>query len=94
MYSSKYDKATIGYMSKLERERTDAWLKAFKNVKGITPYFQNKKNECFAMIRQLRQPHIFFTKSVYKTGMLHLKQALQQVDENRILTEHEVKKMT
>ena len=42
--SSKYNKSTIGNMSKLEIERTDAGFKAFKNVRGTTPYFQNKKN--------------------------------------------------
>ena len=36
----------------------------------------------------------FFTKSVNETGMLYLIQALRQKDENRIITEDEVKDMT
>ena len=36
----------------------------------------------------------FFTKSVNETGMLHLIQALRQKDENRVITEDEVKDMT
>ena len=41
--SSKYNKASIGKMSKSEIERTDVGFKAFKNVRGTTPYFQNMK---------------------------------------------------
>ena len=46
------------------------------------------------MIRQLGPPHVFFTKSVHETGMLHLIQALRQKDENRIITEQEVTQMS
>ena len=38
------------------------------------------------MIRQLGPPHIFFTKSVNETGMIHLIKALKQKDENRIIS--------
>ena len=90
----KYNKATIGNMTKVEIERTNAGFKAYKNVRGTMPYFQGKKGEVFAMIRQLGPPNVFFTKSVNETGMLHLIQALRQKDENRIITEDEVKDMT
>ena len=40
--SSNYNKATIGNMSKVEIERTDAGFKAFKNIRGTMPYFQEK----------------------------------------------------
>ena len=43
---SKYNKATIGNMSKVEIERTDSGFKAFKNVRGTTPIFKARKTIC------------------------------------------------
>ena len=43
------------------------------------------------MNRQIGPLHVFFTKSVFETGMMHLIQALRQKDENMIITEDEVK---
>ena len=37
---------------------------------------------------------MFYTKYVYQSDMIHFIQALQQEDENRIVTEDEVKEMT
>ena len=45
------------------------------------------------MIRQLGPPHIFFTKSVNETGMLHLIKALKEKDENRVISDDDVKAM-
>ena len=84
--SRKYDKATIINMSKVVIEKTDLGFKAFKNLKGTMPYFQSKKNDLFAMIKQIGPPHVYFSKSAHETGMRHLVQALRQKDENRIIT--------
>ena len=81
-------------MTKLEIEWTDSGFKAFKIVRGTTPYFQSKKYDLFPMIRQLGPPHVFFTKSVHQNGMIHLIEALWQNDESIIYTKDEVKEMT
>ena len=57
---SKYNKATIRNMTKVEIERTDTGFIVFKNVRGTTPYFEGKKSEVFAMIRQMGPPNVFF----------------------------------
>ena len=54
-------------------------------------YFQAKQRELFSMIIQLGLPHIFFTKSVNETGMVHLIKALKEKDENKIISYDEVK---
>ena len=46
------------------------------------------------MIRQIRPPQVFFTKSLHKTGMKYLIQALRKKDENIIITKDRVKDMT
>ena len=46
------------------------------------------------MIRQLRPPNVFFTKSVNESGMLHLIKALKEKDEKRIINDYEVKEMS
>merc|ERR1712002_1354077 len=67
---------------------------AFKNVRGTTPYFEAKKKDLFAMIRQIGPPNIFFTKSVHETSMLPLIKSLQEKDNNKIISNEEVNSMT
>ena len=55
----KYTKATLGTLTKTGIERSDLGFKAFKNVRGTTPYFESKKKDLFSMIRQIGPPHIF-----------------------------------
>merc|ERR1712112_533641 len=69
-------------LTKTEMERSDLGFKAFKNVRGTTPYFEAKKKDLFAMIRQIGPPNIFFTKSV------------QEKDSNKIISNEEVNSMT
>ena len=69
MNRTKYTKATLKDMTKTSLERDDFGFKAFKNVRGTTPYFEAKKKELFSMIRQLGSPQVFFTKSVNEVGM-------------------------
>merc|ERR1711867_211752 len=94
MNKSKYKKATLGALTKTEMERSDLGFKAFKNVRGTTPYFEAKKKDLFAMIRQIGPPHIFFTKSVHETSMLPLIKSLQEKDKNKIISNEEVNSMT
>ena len=53
MNKTKYNKATLGALTKTEMERSDLGFKAFKNVRGTTPYFEAKKKDLFAMIGQI-----------------------------------------
>ena len=82
----KYTRDKILSLHKTELERSDLGFKAFKTIRGTTPYFQAEQRELFSMIRQLGPPHIFFPKSVNETGMIHLIKALKQKDENRIIS--------
>merc|ERR1712089_81949 len=73
-------------LTKTEMERSDLGFKAFKNVRGTTPYFEAKKKDLFAMIRQIGPPNIFFTKSVHETSMLPLIPLLQEKDKKKIIS--------
>merc|ERR1711905_29943 len=78
------NKATLAGLTKTEMERSDLGFKAFKNVRGTTPYFEAKKKDLFAMIRQIGPPNIFFTKSVHETSMLPLIKSLQEKDKKKL----------
>merc|ERR1712030_239401 len=43
MNKTKYNKDTLRALTKTEIERSDLGFKAFKNVRGTTPYFEDKK---------------------------------------------------
>merc|ERR1712041_24545 len=83
MNKTKYNKATLGTLTKTQIERSDLGFKAFKNVRGTTPYFEAKKKELVAMIRQIGPPHIFFTKSVHETSIFALMKSLQEKDKKK-----------
>ena len=84
MNKSKYNKSSLAGLTKTEMERSDLGFKAFKNVRGTTPYFEAKKKDLFAMIRQIGPPNIFFTKSVHETSMLPLIKSLQEKDKKKL----------
>merc|ERR1712208_279560 len=69
-------------LTKTQIERSDLGFKAFKNVRGTTPYFEAKKKELVAMIRQIGALHIFFTKS------------LHEKDKKKVITDEEINSMT
>merc|ERR1711873_303196 len=83
MNKTKYNKDTLGAFTKTEIERSDLGFKALKNVRGTTPYFEAKKKELVAMIRQIGPPHIFFTKSVLETSMFALMKSPQEKDKKK-----------
>merc|ERR1712034_203405 len=85
---------TLRDLTKTEIERSDLGFKAFKNVRGTTPYFEAKKKELVAMIRQIGPPHIFFTKSVHETSMFALMKSLQEKDKKNVITDEEINSMT
>merc|ERR1712002_1263663 len=85
-------KATLGALTKTEMERSDLGFKAFKNVRGTTPYFEAKEKDLFAMIGQIGPPNIFFTKSVHETSMLPLIKSLQE--KNKVISNEEIYSMT
>merc|ERR1711873_361286 len=94
MNKTKYNKDTLGALTKTEIKRSDIGFKAFKNVRGTTPYFEAKKKDLIAMIRQIGPPHIFFTKSVHETSMLPLIKSLQEKDKNKVISNEEINSMT
>merc|ERR1711955_170790 len=94
MNKTKYNKDTLRALTKTEIERSDLGFKAFKNVRGTTPYFEAKKKELVLFIRQIGPPHIFFTKSVHETSMLPLIKSLQEKDKNKVISDEEINSMT
>merc|ERR1712243_495007 len=88
------NKDTLRDLTKTEIERSDLGFKAFKNVRGTPPYFEAKKKELVAMIRQIGPPHIFFTKSVHETSMFALMKSLQEKDKRNVITDEEINSMT
>merc|ERR1711925_34549 len=85
---------TLRALTRTEIERSDLGFKAFKNVRGTTPYFEAKKKELVAMIRQIGPPHIFFTKSAHETSMFVLMKSLQEKDKKNVITDEEINSMT
>ena len=59
MNRTKYTKAILQNMTQTSMEQSDLGFKAFKNVRGTTPYFEAKKKELYSMIRQLGSPKYF-----------------------------------
>merc|ERR1711962_744771 len=89
MDKTKYTKDSLRALTKNQIERSDLGFKAFKNVRGTTPYFEAKKKELVAMIRQIGAPHIFFTKSVHETSMFALMKSLQEKNKKKVITDEE-----
>ena len=94
MNRTKYNKSSLKDLTKGALERSDLEFKAFKNVRGTTPYFEAKKKELFSMIRQLGSPHIFFTKSINEIGMLDMIKELKEIDSGSLITHEEVMDMS
>merc|ERR1711873_263929 len=57
MNKKKSNKDTLGALTKTEIERSDLGFKALRKVRGTTPYFEAKKKDLIAMIRQIGPPH-------------------------------------
>ena len=51
-------------------------IKRFKNVRSSPPYFESKKKELMAMIRQLGIPTLFISLSAAHTKWTELLQAI------------------
>ena len=47
--------------------RLNEGYKFLENVRGSPPYWEKRKKEAFAMIRQLGPPHMFLTLSFSET---------------------------
>ena len=88
-FKKKYTVSSIKGIDKASIERSDYGFKAFKNVRGTTPYFEAKKRELFAMIRQLGSPHIFFTKSINEVSIKELIKSLKEKDSNKKINDSE-----
>ena len=89
MNRTKYTKESLKNMGNAGIERTDLGFRAFKSLRGTAPYFEHKKRELYAAIRQLGSPHIFFTKSAYESKMIELLQSLLEKDKNKLMTKED-----
>ena len=93
MDKTRYTKETLKDIDKASIERTDMGFRAFKNVRGTAPYFEENKRRLYAMIRQLESPHLFFTTSHGEMHLLHLLKALKEKDVRREVLWDEVREM-
>ena len=59
----KYDVKFLKHADKHEIERQNVGYRAFKAIRGTSPFFQQAKNKVMAMIKQLEAPNIFLTLS-------------------------------
>lgn len=61
---------------KAEIEREDLGYSAFKLIRGTPPYFQDKKRNVMAMLRQLGPPNIFLTLSAAEVNFVIMPSAV------------------
>lgn len=90
MDRTKYNKESMKDVDNKTLERSDMGFRAFKNVRGTAPYFEDNKRKLHAMIRQLQAPDLFFTKSACEIQYLELLQSLTEKENNRPMTLQEI----
>ncbi|XP_065214928.1 uncharacterized protein LOC135841724 [Planococcus citri] len=71
----------------------DEGFRVFKNDRGNPAFFEEKKKELFAMIRQLGPALLFLTLSAAETRWLPLLVILKKVVDNETITEDEAEQL-
>lgn len=79
------DENTINQVTRL-----DEGYKIFRSIRGSPPYFEQKKKDVFAMIRQLGLPTWFVSLSAADTHWPDLLQCLSKLVDNKDLTYEQV----
>ena len=90
----KYDTKFLRSADKAEIERFDVGYKAFKNVRGTAPYFQQVKQKVMAMIRQLGTPNLFLTMSAAESHWSDLLRMLVQRETNTVVPLEDVEALS
>ena len=90
----RFSKEALMNLAKHEIARTTCSFEAFKNVRGTAPYFQQKKKELYAMIRQLGPPNLFFTKSNCEINLTSLLKSLLEKKSGHLVEEKDVEDMS
>ena len=76
-----------------EREKIvqlDEGYNIFKSIRNSPPYFESKKKNLMAMIRQLGIPTIFFSLSSADTRWIELLRGICLVEKNTLYTDQEI----
>ena len=73
-----------------ELTRLDEGYRIFRTIRGSPPYFEQKKRDVFAMIRQLGLPTWFMSLSAADTHWNDLLKCLSTLIDNKKLTDEEV----
>ena len=68
-------------------------MKFFKNVRSSPPYFESKKKELMAMIRQLGIPTLFISLSAADTKWTQLLQSIYLLTKKTQITIEQLEQM-
>ena len=74
--------------------KLDDGYKIFKTIRCSPPYFENKKKNVMAMIRQLEIPSLFISLSAADTKWTNLLSSIQTLLTNKVCSNEEIEKMT
>ena len=74
--------------------KLDDGYQIFKTIRCSPPYFENKKKNVMAMIRQLGIPSLFISLSAADTKWTNLLSSIQTLLTNKLCSNEEIEKMT
>lgn len=74
--------------------KLDDGYQIFKNIRNSPPYFENKKKNLMAMIRQLGIPTLFISLSAADTKWINLLSSIKTLLTNKLCTDEEIEQMT
>ena len=74
--------------------KLDDGYQIFKTIRCSPPYFENKKKNVMAMIRQLGIPSLFISLSAADTKWTNLLSSIQTLLTNKLCSSEEIEKMT
>ena len=71
----------------------DDGYRIFKNIRSSPPYFEHKRKDLMAMIRQLGIPTLFISLSAADTKWLELLQSIYKLTNKKNITHEQLEKM-
>ena len=74
--------------------KLDDGYQIFKNIRSSPPYFENKKKNLMAMIRQLGIPTLFISLSAADTKWTDLLSSIKTLLTNKLCTNEEIEQMS
>ena len=87
-------KTLLNEQSRNNIVKLDDGYQIFKNIRSSPPYFENKKKNLMAMIRQLGIPTLFISLSAADTKWIDLLSSIKTLLTNRLCPNEEIEQMS